>query len=237
MVLLGVSDFAFSHIIRSQLALFCSHGSRVLSDTMTAYINGTQNKIFTKTPVTAIAANPGHINVTVSNDPTPRTYSHVISTVPLTCLHTLDLSQCNLSPFQANALRQLQYGPATKIGIQFRTPWWTNDSSGKPLNIVGGQSYTDRPIRTVVYPSYNKGMSPVLIASYCWTNDAQRLGALIGTGQTDVDAQLKALVLSDLAAVHDIPVDFLNDQFIGVHPYDWARDPRTIGKSDLLMTT
>ena len=91
-------------------------------------------------------------------------------------MRTLDLTQVGRSIMQSNALRQLQYGPSIKIGIQFTEPWWTTGDvkDGKPIGIVGGQSFTDPPIRTVVYPSYGvntPGSAPfsVLIASHCWT--------------------------------------------------------------------
>ena len=83
-------------------------------------------------------------------------YSHVISTIPLPVVCTVNLTQAGLSIMQSNALRQLQYGPSIKIGIQFTEPWWTSgaDEDGKPIGVVGGQSFTDPPFRTVVYPSY-----------------------------------------------------------------------------------
>ena len=73
-------------------------------------------------------------------------------------------------------------------------------------------------------------MSKALIVSYCWTQDAKRLGALIngdGTGKSE----LIDLVLRDVAAVHGVTVDWLK-QFYEPGDYfawDWLHDPLTMG--------
>jgi len=163
-----------------------------------------------------------------------RQYAHVISTVPLTGLRTMNLDGCDLNPKQTNALRELQYGPSIKVGIKFKTAWWTDgtDLDGKKIDITGGQSYSDLPVRTVVYPSYGVGTdtpTTVLIASYCWTEDARRLGALMNQGP-DADAQLKTLVLRDLALIHNVSFDFLDkEEYVAHFPWDWSHSPLTMG--------
>ena len=146
-------------------------------------------------------------------------------------MRTLDLTQARLSIMQSNALRQLQYGPSIKIGIQFAEPWLTTgvDKDGKPIGIVGGQSFTDLPIRTVVYPSYGVKTAPsnALIASFCWTSDAERMGNFINAG---ADELLKDLVLPNLATVHDIGHKYLTDRLVAVYPWDWNHNSLTMGK-------
>jgi hypothetical protein len=91
-------------------------------------------------------------------------FSHVISTVPLACLRSIDLSKCGLDYEQKMALRSLHYGPAVKVGIKFKERWWKDSNRG-------GMSKTDRQSRVVVYPSYgldDKEDQGVLIASYNW---------------------------------------------------------------------
>lgn len=194
--------------------LALSGGSQVLSDKMTEFVNKksiVKNPIHFNHTVRGIAASTndkiaGGITVTLSvpdeTDPnkrkvTTKTYDHVISSLPLTTLRTLDMDEARLDFQQKLALRTLQYGPSIKIGIKFKTNWWTTwtDKDGSPLNIIGGQSYSDRSVRTVVYPSYGLTTNTnVLIASYCWTQDAIRLGALMNSGK-DADERLKELVL------------------------------------------
>ena len=74
-------------------------------------------------------------------------------------------------------------------------------------------------------------MSKVLIASYCWTQDAERMGALMngdGTGKPG----LIEMVLRDLAAVHGVTVDWLKQYYTGEYfAWDWLHDPLTMGSS------
>lgn len=213
-------------------------GSRQLPYTIKAYLDSrSPGSIKQGVQVAKIAStDPGSTSsplIVTSTTGDAYTYSHVISTIPLPVMRTLDLTQAGLSIMQSNALRQLQYGPSIKIGIQFTEPWWTTgvDKDGKPIGIVGGQSFTDLPIRTVVYPSYgvNTPGSPpsnVLIASYCWTNDAERMGNLINTG---ADELLKDLVLRNLATVHNVDYKYLKDRLVAVYPWDWNHNSLTMG--------
>ena len=89
-------------------------------------------------------------------------YSHIISTVPLPNFAMINTSKLDISTMQRNAIRQLQYGPSIKIGMLFTYPWW------RDFKQIGGQSFTDMPVRTICYPSYDLGKeSNVLIANYC----------------------------------------------------------------------
>ncbi|KAI6141916.1 hypothetical protein BKA82DRAFT_28642 [Pisolithus tinctorius] len=169
------------------------------------------------------------VEISVNMESTPRVYSHVISTLPLSVLRTIDMKDAEMNVKQRNALRQLQYGPSVKIAIRFKEPWWTTK-----LNIVGGQSFTDLPIRTIVYPSYgvdSNTPSTVFIASYCWTTDAERLGSLAMAEQNEV---LKELVLRNLADAHGPPItyEFLRDQFLDMHVKDWTYDVQTMDEID-----
>jgi len=162
-------------------------------------------------------------------------YAHVISTIPIPVLRTIDLTGSNLDIVQSNALRQLQYGPSIKVGILFKETWWTTGKNkrGELFNIVGGQSYTDLPIRTIVYPSYGVDTdtpSKTLIASYCWTDDASRMGSLINTGEKTYEAQLEKLVLNNLAEVHEVTYEYLKELCVEVFAWDWNHDPLTMGK-------
>ncbi|KAG2151158.1 flavin-containing amine oxidoreductase-domain containing protein [Suillus bovinus] len=210
-------------------------GSQVLTEYMTDYITKKKpGAIKLNNRVTCISQDTDTMKVSARNTvngkvTTAYTYSHVISTTPLPCLRAMDLSGAGLNVMQKNALRKLQYGPSIKVGIYFKSAWWTD-----LFGIEGGQSFTDLPIRTIVYPSYgiySSSPSTVLIASYCWTNDAERLGALINSGKDSYNEQLKELVLRDLAAVHGDKANyqFLLDQFKDMHAWDWTCDPLTMG--------
>ncbi|KIJ33672.1 hypothetical protein M422DRAFT_182968 [Sphaerobolus stellatus SS14] len=215
-------------------------GSQTLSDTMEDKI-GKANITLEATVISIAPADPSNrdspmvVTYTTKDGATvTRQYKHVISTVPLPSLRIMDLSQCGLTPMQSTALRMLEYGPSIKIGIRFESQWWKTGTNleDKILNITGGQSSTDLPIRTVVYPSYGNPQQPanVLIASYCWTSDADRIAALFRQNvEPPYDPRLKTLVLSNLATLHNVSVKILESQFIEMYPWDWDRDCHTGG--------
>ena len=173
-----------------------------------------------------------HMEVTVNGSQTEH-YGHVISTIPLTVLRTIDLREAGLNTMQKNALRALDYGASTKIAVLFKSDWWY-----QKLGIVGGQSFTDLPLRTIVYPSYGVDSgtpSKVLIASYTWTTDASRLGALALGRERQV---LKELVLRNLAEAHygvngneEVDYDFLVNEYEDMHVKDWNIDEYAMGAS------
>ncbi|KZT10364.1 uncharacterized protein LAESUDRAFT_711566 [Laetiporus sulphureus 93-53] len=163
-----------------------------------------------------------------------KSYAHVINTSTLASLRTMDLSDAYLDPAQNMVLRQLTDGPGAKIGVKFKTAWWEDPRVMTTFGpIVGGQSFTDRMVRTVVYPSYGAGTSQpstVLIVSYTWTVDAVRWGALLADSSGE---RLKEIVLRDLAVIHGFdPVEgvaFLREQWADHFPFSWMNNPHTIG--------
>ncbi|KAK2462149.1 hypothetical protein APHAL10511_005847 [Amanita phalloides] len=131
-----------------------------------------------------------------NNRDTTHRFSHVISTIPLPVLRVIDLSRAKLSPMQSNAIRSLNYTSAVKIGMQFKTAWWREE----PLE------------------------SPVLIASYTWTEDAERLAALIENDK----AKLVEIVLDELAKIHNVKLRFLNEQLIDTFAQSWTNNMHTM---------
>lgn len=88
-----------------------------------------------------------------------------------------------------------------------------------------------------MYPSYPdpardpnpEDRSKVLIVSYCWTQDAERLGALMKGDGTARD-ELLDVVFRDLAAVHGMTdVNSIKQYFEAYHAWDWLHDPLTMG--------
>ena len=119
------------------------------------YASLTQGNVLLKSPVTAISEDTTNncMNISINGTPSPQSYSAVISTVPLPRLSLMDLTGVDLpgpgvpdNYGQWSAIRELQYGPAIKVGIKFNCPWWETELS-PPIH--GGQSYTDLPLRTV----------------------------------------------------------------------------------------
>lgn len=162
-----------------------------------------------------------------------RKYDTVFNTTTLGCAQRMDLSDAELHPAQKDAIRALHYDASCKVGIKFRTPWWITKCG---IN-KGGVASSDLPIRTCVYPSYNVDDNPtepaVLLASYTWAQDAQRIGTLIQPESPKGEEQLLELVLRDLVRLHSntpgITYEFLKKQYITHHAWDWYRDQHTAG--------
>ncbi|KAF9255513.1 amine oxidase [Marasmius fiardii PR-910] len=121
----------------------------------------------------------------------------------------MDLSTCMLDYGQRSALLMLQPAPAVKVGMKFKRNWWADQ------DITGGESSTDR--RLVVYPSYGK------------TQDATIMGSWVqGHGSFD-EERLKDLILPDLAIVHGISLQQLEDDYEGMYPFNWTHHSKTMG--------
>jgi monoamine oxidase len=79
-----------------------------------------------------------------------------------------------LSRAKMRAIRQLHYDASAKIFIQCRRRFWEEDDG-----IYGGGSITDLAVRNIYYPEHGRETGRgVLLASYTWSEDAQRWGSL-----------------------------------------------------------
>ena len=95
--------------------------------------------------------------------------------------------------------------------MKFSYRWCVQEES---LSIKeGGVGKIDLPIRKCVYPSYNliradiskpgKQKPGVLLCSYTWSQEAQRIGALIKKGaDPESEIELKALLINNLARLY-----------------------------------
>jgi monoamine oxidase len=101
------------------------------------------------------------------------TGARAIISVPFPVLRHVEVMQ----PFtrgKQRAIRQLHYDASAKILMQFRRRFWEEDDG-----IFGGGSFTDLPIRVVFYPDHARETGRgVVLASYTWSEDAQRWGSL-----------------------------------------------------------
>lgn len=101
------------------------------------------------------------------------TGDYAIITVPFPVLRHVEV----LKPFsrpKQRAIRQLHYDASAKIFFQTRRRFWETDEG-----IFGGGTVTDLPIRNLYYTDYGKETGRgILLASYTWSEDAQRWGSL-----------------------------------------------------------
>jgi len=101
------------------------------------------------------------------------TGDYVIITVPFPVLRHVEA----LKPFtraKQRAIRQLHYDASAKILFQCKRRFWEEDDG-----IFGGGTLTDLPIRNLYYPDHGRETGRgIILASYTWSEDAQRWGSL-----------------------------------------------------------
>lgn len=152
----------------------------------------------------------------------------------------MTLDDLNLNWGTKLAIRNLGYGASCKIGIRFKTLWWMTECG----ITKGGSAKTDQSIRCCVYPSYNiyddKDKSGVLLASYTWSAEAEKIGALIEKGSPANEDELRELLFHDLALLHAKSGDrgdylrlygIIKDNYMDHFGYNWYEDKRSVGVS------
>ncbi len=129
--------------------------------------------------------------------------------MPLVLLRHMEINGLDVDKWFT--IRNVYYGRAHKIFMQFSRRWWVDDYA-----ITHGVTVTDLAIRNVVYtpagqdPSLDKG---VIIASYAWEQDSMAYSMLD-------ESQRIAQALEDLAKIHPEARDTFE---FGVS-HDWALD-------------
>jgi monoamine oxidase len=118
------------------------------------------------------------------------TGDYAICTIPFSVLRNVDV----VKPFSRDkqrAIRQLNYSASTKILFQVAERVWETDDG-----ILGGATVTDLPVRRLNYPTPDPTTPRgVLLASYTWSQDASRWGAM------DEETRLEE-ALEDVAQIH-----------------------------------
>ncbi len=101
------------------------------------------------------------------------TGDYMIVTVPFAVLRHIQI----LKPFsraKQKAIRELHYDASAKIFLQCRRRFWEEDEG-----IFGGGTVSDLAIRNTYYPEHGRETGRgVLLASYTWSEDAERWGSL-----------------------------------------------------------
>jgi len=98
---------------------------------------------------------------------------YAIVTVPFPVLRHVEMVK-PLSQGKRRAIRQLHYDASAKILFQCRRRFWEEDDG-----IHGGGTVTDLAVRNIFYPEAGRETGRgVLLASYTWSEDAQRWGSL-----------------------------------------------------------
>ena len=137
------------------------------------------------------------------------TADECILTLPFILMRHLDIS--GLDARKWLAIRNVYYGRAHKIFMQFSRRWWDTD-----YGITHGATLTDRPIRQVVYTPAGQNHEidrGVLIASYSWGHESMAFSHL-----SEEDRIRHAL--GDLSEIHPEARETFE---FGIS-HDWALD-------------
>jgi monoamine oxidase len=115
---------------------------------------------------------------------------YAIITAPFPVLRHVEA----LKPFKRakqRAIRELHYDASAKILFQCKRRFWEEDDG-----IFGGGTITDLPVRNVYYPDHGRETGRgIMLASYTWSEDAQRWGSLAHPDRI-------AKALEDVAQIH-----------------------------------
>ena len=118
------------------------------------------------------------------------TGDYAICAIPFSVLRHVEV----MTPFsreKQKAIRQLNYSASTKILFQVRDRIWETEDG-----IFGGATVTDLPVRRLNYPTPDPTTRRgVLLASYTWSQDAARWGAM------DPETRLEE-ALEDVDRIH-----------------------------------
>jgi monoamine oxidase len=134
---------------------------------------------------------------------------YAIITVPFPVLRHVEV----LKPFsraKQRAIRQLHYDASAKIFFQTRRRFWETDEG-----IFGGGTVTDLAIRNLFYTNYGKDTGRgILLASYTWSEDAQRWGSLAPHERIEQ-------AIENVAVIHPQ----IKDEFEAGASHMWHDDP------------
>jgi monoamine oxidase len=162
-----------------------------------AFLPALQDRIRFGARMVAIDQSPDSVTVHYQTTGGRRqeTGDYAILTLPFPALRHVEA----IKPFshhKRRAIRQLRYDASAKIFFQCRRRFWEEDEG-----IFGGGTVTDLPIRNLFYPEHGRETGRgVILASYTWSEDAQRWGSLTATDRI-------GQALENVAAIHPQVVD------------------------------
>lgn len=140
------------------------------------------------------------------------TGDYAIITVPFPVLRHVEVLQ-PFSRAKQRAIRQLHYDASAKILFQCRRRFWEEDDG-----IFGGGTITDLPIRNLYYPDHGRETGRgVILASYTWSEDAQRWGSLSPSDRIQQALENVALIHPQVTKEFEVGVSWMwhDDEFAG----------------------
>lgn len=152
-------------------------------------------------------------------------FDYVICALPFSVVRTLDIKPY-FSNMKMQAILELNYEDAQKTLFLCNHRFWERDTPYG--NIIGGISFTDLPIQSIIYPSdhnlcpQEQLCSPeepgVLTASYNLGQNATRLGSMGETLRYE-------LIRKNVEEVHGLPKGVLDSMVEYYQTVQWNREP------------
>lgn len=133
-----------------------------------------------------------HYRIGDANNEEVQEFDRVIVTVPFSVLRFID-TPSTWSAGKYEAIRSLKMTNAVKVTLGFKSRFWEKDGVHSQ-GMAGGQSNTDLPSRSIVYPSFGIGEAgpAYLLSSYSWQDDADKCTHL--TKEQMFEATLKDVI-------------------------------------------
>lgn len=152
-------------------------------------------------------------------------YDYIICTLPLSALRTIEIKPL-FSNAKMQAILEQYYTDAMKVNFFCNRRFWERNTDYG--NIIGGISYTDLPIQSIIYPSdhnsclLNDSCSAeepgVLTASYNLAQNSTRLGGMYELLRYETIRQ-------NIEEVHGLPRGFLNSFVQNHKAVHWNDEP------------
>jgi monoamine oxidase len=174
----SLMNSSFLELLREELGGYYTDMVYLVGGTDTlpyAFVPELRHYIRFGAKMTAIDQSPDDVTVYYQTQAGKQTVvgDYAILTTPFPVLRHVEV----VKPFsraKQRAIRQLKYDASAKIFLQCRRRFWEEDDG-----IAGGGSMTDLAVRNVYYPDHGRETGRgVLLASYTWSEDAQRWGSL-----------------------------------------------------------
>lgn len=191
----SIMNSAFLELLREEIGDFYTDMVQVeggMDRLPLAFLPALQQNIRFGARVIAIDQSPDQVTLhyQTSAGRFQESADYAIITVPFSVLRHIEA----LKPFsrqKMRAIRQLHYDASAKIFFQCKRRFWEEDEG-----IIGGGTITDLPIRNLYYPEHGRQTGRgVLLASYTWSEDAQRWGSLSPSNRI-------AQALENVALIH-----------------------------------
>jgi monoamine oxidase len=152
-------------------------------------------------------------------------FDYVVCALPFSALRTVEIKPY-FSNRKMQAIQELNYIDAHKTLFLCNKRFWERNTDYG--NMLGGISFTDLPIESIVYPSdHNQcagepSCSPeepgVLVASYTLSQNAVRVGGMEAAAQYE-------LIRQNVEEVHGLPRGYLNSIIESNPTVHWNSEP------------